>query len=130
MVPRKRRHTKGYVEHFAAQTPLRCYDTGARTFQAAINFRGMIVISKKDRIKLAIRDELLGRFATGRESDDYVLAADWLYDEYLPTLTKKEERALEEVLAEMIGEGMIEHVGGRRPTFRLTAKGQQKLAKG
>ena len=86
--------------------------------------------TQKDRIKLAIRDELLGRFLAKDDKEKEMLGADWLYDEFLPSLSKKEEEALEEVLAEMIGEGIIEHVRGRRPTYRLTARGRRLLPLG
>ena len=83
--------------------------------------------TRKDRIKLAIRDELLGRLISRQGKEEDLLEADWLYDEFLPSLSKKEEQALEEVLAEMVGEGLIEHVRSRRPTYRLTAKGKKLL---
>jgi len=80
--------------------------------------------TRKERIKQAIRDELLGRFFSRNAQEGDTLAEDWLHEEFMPSLSKKEEQALEEVLAEMIAEGLIEHVHGRRPTFRLTAKGR------
>lgn len=83
--------------------------------------------TRKDRIKMAIRNELLGRFFAIGERGGNTLAGDWLYDEFLPSLSKKEELALEEVLVEMVGEGLIEHVAGRRPTYRLTSKGRNAV---
>ena len=81
--------------------------------------------TKKDRIRLAIREELLGRLTSGEDKKKKELSANWLYGEFLPSLNQKEVQALEEVLAEMIADGVIEHVRGRRPTYRLTT-GQRK----
>ena len=82
---------------------------------------------QKEAIKLAIKDELLGRFraANAREGDN--LSPAWLHNEFLPTLSTKEEKALEEAVAEMIAEGIIEYVGGAKPTYKLTKKGEEIL---
>lgn len=81
--------------------------------------------TRKDRIKGAIREELLARMTVGQDKGGGQLSADWLYGEFLPSLSEKEVQALEEILAEMIADGVIEHVRGRRPTYRLTAKGRK-----
>lgn len=75
----------------------------------------------------AIREELLARAAAGDVRTPGQLPADWLHEEFLPSLSAREARAVEEVLAEMLAEGLIEHVHGRRPTFRLTARGRTAL---
>lgn len=79
--------------------------------------------TKKDRIKRAIRDEILARMTSGPDRESGQLSADWLYGEYLSSLSAKEEEALEETIAEMIADGVIVAVRGRRPTYRLTGKG-------
>ncbi|MEW6429318.1 MAG: hypothetical protein AB1568_14925 [Thermodesulfobacteriota bacterium] len=85
--------------------------------------------SGKSGRKAAIREELLARAAAGDVRTPGQLPADWLHEEFLPSLSAREARAVEEVLAEMIAEGLIEHVHvhGRRPTFRLTARGRTAL---
>lgn len=80
--------------------------------------------TRKDRLKRAIRKELLGRMATGQDRERGELSTDWLYGEYLPSLSAKEEVALEETIAEMVADGLIVAVQGRRPTYRLTGKGR------
>lgn len=81
----------------------------------------------KEEIMLAIKDELMGHFKkTGARAGD-VLPADWLYDKYMVTLSPKEIQILEEAVNEMIHEGLLEYVGGKRPTYRLTVKGEQSL---
>ena len=86
------------------------------------------MISRKDRLKRAIREELLGRFKAGQGKDGDELSADWLYGEFLPSLSEKEEQALEETVAEMIADGLIKHIRKQRPTYRLTPKGRQQLS--
>ena len=84
-------------------------------------------MGQKEELKFAIKDELMGHFRnTGAHAGD-VLPTDWLYNEYLVTLSRKEEKLLEEALGEMIHDGLLEFVGDRKPTYRLTAKGEQSL---
>jgi hypothetical protein len=87
--------------------------------------------AQKEALKLAIKDEFLGRL---RESYDahggdegLTLSVKWLYEDFLPSLSVKEEAALEEIIAEMIQEGIIAVVNGRRTTFQLTRKGMDLL---
>lgn len=81
----------------------------------------------KEEIKFSIKDDLLGHFrSTGARAGD-VLATDWLYNNYLPSLSPKEVNILEEAVNEMIHEGLLEYVGGKKPTYRLTEKGEKTL---
>ena len=80
--------------------------------------------TRKDRLKRTIREELLGRLAAGQDKESGELSPDWLYGEFLPSLSAKEEVALEETIAEMIADGLVVAVRGRRPTYRLTDKGR------
>lgn len=80
--------------------------------------------AQKESMKLAIRDELLGRFRSSNARAGDILSRKWLHQEFLPTLSAREEQALEEVAAEMIKEGIIEYVSGAEPTYRLTEKGE------
>lgn len=82
---------------------------------------------QKEAVKMAIKDELLGRFRAGNAKAGDTLSPQWLHNDYLPTLSAKEEQALEEVIAEMISEGIIEYVGGAKPTYKLTKKGEEML---
>jgi len=82
---------------------------------------------QNEALKLAIKDELIGEFRSLGARSGAVIPAGWLYDEFLPSLSGKEERALEETVAEMIREGIIEYVPGSRPTYRLTGKGAEML---
>ena len=83
---------------------------------------------QKEAMKTAIKDEFLERMrqaaAEGRKPE---LEPGWLYGEFLPSLSPAEERALEEVLAEMIHQGIIVKTEGRRPTYRLTRHGAEIL---
>lgn len=84
-------------------------------------------MSWKEEIKLAIKDELMGRFRnTGAKAGD-ILSPEWLYNEYLLTLSPREEKILEEAVNELIREGLLEYAGGRKPSYRLTMKGEQSL---
>ena len=81
-----------------------------------------------DAIKLAIRDELLGKFRSMSAHAGDILPRNWLYDEFLSSLSPKEERALEEVLNEMQAHGLIEYVSGPKPTYCLREKGKMILS--
>ena len=77
----------------------------------------------KEGIKTAIKDELLGRFRDMKAKAGDLLPVAWLYDDFMANLSAKEQLALEEIISEMIQEGIIEYVGGRKPTYALTQKG-------
>lgn len=77
----------------------------------------------KEAIKTAIRDEFLGRFRSMEARAGDVLPVGWLYDDFMANLSVKEQKALEEVVNEMIREGLMEYVGGAKPTYALTQKG-------
>lgn len=81
----------------------------------------------KEIIKASMRVELLEQFTLQGESRGTQLSTRWLYQHYLPTLSKKELIALEEVFAEMIEEKILEYVTGGQPTYRLTGKGENSL---
>lgn len=81
----------------------------------------------KEGIKTAIRDELLGRFRIMKAKAGDVLPVGWLYDDFMANLNSKEQQALEEIIGEMIREGLIEYVGGAKPTYALTQKGLDLL---
>ena len=82
---------------------------------------------QNEAFKLAIKDELLGEFRRIGAQSGVLIPSGWLYDDFLPSLSAKEERALEETVAEMISEGIIEYVPGLKPTYRLTGKGARML---
>lgn len=81
----------------------------------------------KEIIKLSIKNEILEQFNAQNAEKGMLLAPKWLYEEFLPTLSKKEMNALEEILVEMIHDGIIEHVKEQRPSYRLTEKGEGLL---
>lgn len=83
--------------------------------------------AQREAIKLAIKDELLGRFRSANAKAGDPLSPKWLYEDFMPTLSAKEEMALEETVGEMIAEGIIEYVGGSQPTYRLTQWGRDIL---
>lgn len=74
-----------------------------------------------------IKGELLGKFLGVGAGEGARIPSGRLYDEFLPSLDRKEEQALEETVAEMIREGIIEYVPGAKPTCRLTKKGADLL---
>ena len=78
---------------------------------------------QKESIKMAIKDEILGHFRKMQAKAGDVLAADWLYGDFMANLSTKEQRAFEEIVSEMIREGLIEYVGGAKPTYAITQKG-------
>lgn len=81
----------------------------------------------KDEIKFAIKNELMGRFRRAGAHAGDILSPEWLYNEYLPTLSPREEKILEKAVNELIREGLLEYAGGRKPSYRLTQKGEQAL---
>ena len=81
----------------------------------------------QEAMKFAIRAELLGKFSLMQANAGDVLPINWLYDNYLPSLSPKEEKALEEVINEMQTQDLIEYVSGSKPTYRLTEKGKSLL---
>jgi hypothetical protein len=83
--------------------------------------------TQKEAIKLAIKDEFLSHFRkTGAQPGD-ILSVAWLYDDFLPSLSEKEQQALEETVNEMINEGLIKYVAGPKATYALTQKGKDIL---
>lgn len=83
--------------------------------------------AQKEALKLAIKDEILGRYRTAKAKEGDILSRSWLYGEFLPSLSRREEEALEEALAEMIREGIIRPTGGAKPTYGITRKGVELL---
>ena len=63
----------------------------------------------------------------GSAKNGDILSQTWLYDDFLPSLSAKEEAALAEVIDEMIAAGIIEYVGGAKPNYSLTEKGEAML---
>lgn len=82
---------------------------------------------QNEALKLAIKDELLGKFRAVGAGEGALIPTDWLYDDFLPSLDRKEERAMEEIVSEMISAGVVEYVTGAKPTYRLTGKGADLL---
>ncbi len=80
-----------------------------------------------EALKLAIKDELLATYRKLGARKGTLLPRAWLYEEFLPSLSAREEEAMAECLAGMIREGIIEYVPGPRPTYRLTAAGAAML---
>ena len=78
---------------------------------------------QKESIKMAIKDEILGRFRSMNAKAGDVLPVGWLYDDFMSNLSTKEQKAFEEIVSEMIKEGLIEYVGGAKPTYAVTGKG-------
>jgi DNA-binding HxlR family transcriptional regulator len=84
--------------------------------------------SHQETLKFAIKSELLEKFKLEKAKEGDVLSRDWLYNEFMPSLSIKEEKALEETIREMINEGLIEYTGGVKATYRLTAKGVEVVS--
>lgn len=78
-------------------------------------------------MKLAIKDEFLGRFRMAKAKEGDALSPKWLYEDFLPSLSREEEAALEETVAEMLHEGIIVGSGGAKPTYTITQKGVELL---
>jgi hypothetical protein len=83
--------------------------------------------TQKEAIKLAIKDEFLGHFRNAKAKPGDILSVAWLYDDFLPSLSEKEQQALEETINEMINEGLIKYVDGPKATYALTQKGKDIL---
>ncbi|MDD3619171.1 MAG: hypothetical protein RBR09_12800 [Desulfobulbaceae bacterium] len=84
-------------------------------------------MSRKEEIKLAIKNDLMGHFKLTTGKAGAVLPPDWLYDDFLASLGADEKKILETAVSELIHDGLVEYVGGRRPTYRLTKKGEESL---
>ena len=83
--------------------------------------------SHLETLKFAIKSELLAKFKSVKSKEGDVLSRDWLYNDFLPSLSRNEEKALEETVSEMINEGLIEYIAGVKATYRLTKKGADAL---
>lgn len=81
----------------------------------------------KEAIKLAIKDEFLGHFRKANAKPGDILSVAWLYNDFLPSLSGKEQQALEEIINEMINEGLIKYIDGPKVTYALTQKGKDLL---
>jgi hypothetical protein len=81
----------------------------------------------KEAIKLAIKDEFLSCFKKVDAKPGDTLSVTWLYDQFLPSLTKKEQLALEEAVLEMIHDGLITSIHSPKITYALTQKGKDLL---
>jgi hypothetical protein len=84
----------------------------------------------KEALKLAIKDEFLARFRETNMAESNrgpMLSLQWLYENFLPSLSAQEEAALEEVIAEMLHNGIIVRTDGPQPTYWLTHKGRELL---
>lgn len=81
--------------------------------------------AQKEAIKMAIKDEILGRFRQTNAQPGDLLSVAWLYDDFLPSLSEKENQALEEIINEMINEGLLKYVDGPKVTYALTKKGKE-----
>jgi hypothetical protein len=79
--------------------------------------------AQKEAIKLAIKDELFNRFKEEGIKNGFRLSTIWLHDDFLPSLSNKEQEALEEVITEMIHEGLIKYAHEPKATYILTEKG-------
>lgn len=80
--------------------------------------------AQKEAIKLAIKDEFIGRFRQTNAQTGDILSVAWLYDDFLPSLSDKENQALEEVISEMLNDGLIKYIDGPKVTYALTKKGK------
>ncbi len=81
----------------------------------------------KEAIKLAIKDEFFSRFKKTDAKPGDVLSVTWLYDQFLPGLSKKEQLALEEAILEMIHDGLITSIDKPKTTYILTQKGKDLM---
>ena len=72
---------------------------------------------QNEALKLAIKDELIGEFRSVGAGNGALIPTDWLYEDFLPSLSRKEERALEETVAEMI-EGQRRKSDARQPAHQ------------
>lgn len=81
----------------------------------------------KETIKLAIKDVFFSRFQKADAKPGDTLSVRWLYDEFLPSLTKKEQLVLEEAILEMIHDGLITYVHSPKITYALTQKGKDLM---
>ncbi len=80
-----------------------------------------------ESIKMAIKDEFFAQFRKMQAKAGDTLSTSWLYDDFMSNLSAKEQKALEEIVSEMIQEGLIEYVGGAKPTYAITRKGLESM---
>jgi len=81
----------------------------------------------KEAIKMAIKNEILCRFRKENAKPGDMLSVAWLYNDFLPSLSIKENQALEEILEEMIHEGLIKYIHGPKATYALTKEGEESM---
>ncbi len=81
----------------------------------------------KVAVQIAIKDEFLGCFRKANAQPGDMLSVEWLYNDFLPSLSAKEQQALEETINEMLTEGMIKYVDGPKVTYALTKKGKEMI---
>lgn len=82
--------------------------------------------AQKEAIKMAIKDEIMSRFRRANAKPGDMLSVTWLYDDFLPSLSDKENQA-SEVLDEMINAGLLKYIDGPKVTYALTPKGEEGL---
>ena len=81
----------------------------------------------KEALKMAIKNEILDRFRKENAKPGDMLSVAWLYDDFLPSLSMKENLALEEIFEEMIHEGLLKYIHGQKATYALTKEGKESM---
>lgn len=89
--------------------------------------RGNNMGQQHESIKMAIKNEFFAEFRRMQAKAGDTLPANWLYNDFMSNLSAKEQKALEEIVSEMIREGLIEYVGGAKPTYAITRKGLERI---
>lgn len=73
-----------------------------------------------------IKRDLLRKFRSELDRHD-IISPKWLLHEYWRMLTSKEKEHFKQAVSDLIQKGIIEKVGGRIPSLRLTEKGADLL---
>ena len=73
--------------------------------------------------KKAIKKDILDKFRSITDDEDYLLPTSWLKEKYLKTLHPEEKIIFETAIEELIYKGIIENIDSPALKLRLTEKG-------
>jgi hypothetical protein len=73
--------------------------------------------------KKTIKKDILDKFRSITEEDEYVLPPKWLESDYFESLKWDEKQVFKKAVDELISKGLVENTKGSKFNLRLTPKG-------
>ncbi|HPB39757.1 MAG TPA: hypothetical protein PLD39_02695 [Flexilinea sp.] len=73
--------------------------------------------------KKAIKKDILDKFRTIRDEENYMLPPHWLQSHYIDTLDPQEKKIYEKAVKELVRIGLVESVEKPHQNLKLTEKG-------